>query len=93
MRLIATRGAAFVPTLNVSNRRYRPRPRGDRVATALELHLNEAVVPVHRGAFRRRRGGRPDRRGHRHRGFLWEELALMVEYGFSPREAILAATA
>jgi imidazolonepropionase-like amidohydrolase len=93
VRLIATRGAAFVPTLNVSNRRYRPRPRGDRVATALELHLNEAVVPVHRDAFRAAaEAGVLIGAGTDSRGYLWEELALMVEYGFSPREAVLAAT-
>lgn len=91
IRLMANSGKHFVPTLNVSNRRLRP-GRGDG-ADAFSQWLAREVLPIHRQAFRMAAdAGILMGAGTDSGGILNEELEIMVEYGFTPTEAIRSAT-
>jgi imidazolonepropionase-like amidohydrolase len=91
IRLMASGGKHFVPTLNVSNRRLRP-GRGDGT-DAFSQWLAHEVLPVHRQAFQMAAdAGILMGAGTDSGGILDEELEIMVEYGFTPTEAIRSAT-
>ena len=91
IRLMASGGKHFVPTLNVSNRRLRP-GRGDGTDPFSQWLLGE-VLPVHRQAFQMAAdAGILMGAGTDSGGILNEELEIMVEYGFTPTDAIRSAT-
>jgi imidazolonepropionase-like amidohydrolase len=84
-------GVSFVPTVNVpfnATRRYRN--AGDM---QLADYMEKNVLGPHRDAFRRAADkGILIGAGTDSAGFLFDEMKIMVDFGFSPAEALAAGT-